>query len=177
MAPSTSIFPASAATISTQISEEPLFLGGCGRKVNKVELQLENDFAGLVVIRATPDSSTPFSGRVVIPKHGELNVSEKEFYGEFRINAARLDGTRLNVRWLSDHATSGTYALWGLPDGAFIRYFFLGNRDEMEQFYQQNKDRLYRVEESRLKRTESGFELKVADPNANSANDSNNDRP
>lgn len=124
-----------------------------------VNLEFENDFAGLVVIRAKPDASTLFSGRVIIPKQGVLDVSERDFYGDFRINASRQDGTLLRVELLSKAAPADRYAVWWLPDGAYIRYFFIGRRDEMERFYQLNKEHLYKVEESRLKRTGNSFEL------------------
>jgi len=132
---------------------------GCGRKVSKVELTFENDFAGLVVIRAKPDASIPFLGRVIIPQQGELNVSENEFYGNFSITATRANGTHLKVKLLSKEASAGEYALWWFPDGAYIRYFFLGRRNEAEMFYQLNKERLYRVEESRIKRSGNSLEL------------------
>lgn len=135
--------------------------GGCGRKVNKVDLKLENDFAGLVVIRAKPDAVAPFSGQVVVPRQGELSVSEKDFFGDFRITAAREDGTQIAVELLSKAAAPDEYAVWWLPDGAYIRYFFVGRRDEMERFYQLNKERLYQIEESRLKRSGNSFELKT----------------
>jgi len=134
---------------------------GCGGKVNRVDLVFENNFTGLVVIRAKPDASIPFSGRVVVPIDAELNVSEKDFYGDFRINAARQDGTRLKVELLSKEAPADDYAVWWLPDGAYIRYFYVGRRDEMERFYRLNKERLYQVEESRLKRSGNSFELKT----------------
>lgn len=129
--------------------------------MNKVDLVFENNFAGLVIVRAKPDASVPFSGRVVVPKNAEINVSEKDFYGNFRINAVRQDGTRLKVVLLSTETPADDYAVWWLPDGAYIRYFYVGRRDEMEHFYRLNKERLYRVEESRLKRSGSSFELKT----------------
>ena len=134
---------------------------GCGPKVNKVELKLENDFAGLVVIRAKSDAAAPFSGQVAVPRQGELNVSEQGFFGLFRITATREDGTRLAVELLSEAAAPDQYAVWWLPDGAYIRYFFVGRRDEMERFYQLNKEHLYQIEESRLKREGNGFALKT----------------
>ncbi len=140
----------------------PLFLSsGCGGKVNKVDLVLGNNFTGLVVVRAKPGATIPFSGRVAVPKSGELNVSEKDFYGDFRINAVRENGTRLKVKLLSKETPADEYAVWWLPDGAYIRYFFVGRRDEMERFYQLNKERLYQVEESRLKHSGNSFELKT----------------
>lgn len=143
------------------VAASALSSGGCGRKVNKVDLKLENGFVGLVVIRAKPDASVPFSGQVAVPKRGELDVAENGFFGDFRITAAREDGTRIAVELLSKAAAPDEYAVWWLPDGAYIRYFFVGRRDEMERFYNLNKERLYEVEESRLKRSGNSFELKA----------------
>jgi hypothetical protein len=146
------------ATLST------FWLNGCGPNVNSVHLQFEKDFAGLLVIRAKSEAANSFSGQLLVPMRGEMEVAEKDFYGDFQITATRWDGIRFEVKLLSSSAPGDTYALWQLPDGAYIRYFFLGRRDEMERFYQLNKERLYQVEESRLKRSGNSVELNTGKP-------------
>lgn len=132
----------------------------CGPQVNDVHFQFNNDFAGLLVVRAKSNEPRSFSGRIVVPKEGEIEVSQDGFSGGFRVSAERENGTRLPVGLLRNAAPADAFGLWQLPDGAFVRYFYLGRRDEMERFYQSEKDRLYRVEESRLERGPNRADLK-----------------
>lgn len=134
----------------------------CESKVNRVNLQLENDFHGLMEVLATPSATKVFTGDVRIPRDGHIEVKEASFTGEMRISARRLDGTNLDVELIRNEAPNDAFGVWQFGSGAFVHYFYVGSRIEAEDFYRENQERLYRIPESRLRRSENGeFELIV----------------
>lgn len=131
----------------------------CASDVNKVVVKIPDDFHGPITVRAVAIEEKPFDGMQIPDQNGHIFVSEKGFWNWYRFRARRENGDKIKVGSLEDEADADTFAFWILPSGIDVQYFYVGKREEMEDWYAANYEKLFRVPENRLKRNGYKFEV------------------
>ena len=123
----------------------------CTSDVNRILFIIPDDFRGPITVRAVATEDKPFDGVLIPDQNGLILVSEKGFWNNYRLSARWVNGEKIKVGRLRDEAKGASFAFWELPVGVDIRYFFIGNRKVMENWYASNYDKLFRIPEDRNK--------------------------
>ena len=131
----------------------------CASDVSKVVIKIPENFRGPITVRAVAAEEQPFDGVLIPDQSGLILVSEKGFWNWYRLSARWETGDKIKVGRLRDEAEGTTFAFWELPAGLDVQYFYVGKREEMENWYAANYENLFRVPEDRLKRDGYKFEV------------------
>jgi len=141
-----------------------LALISCMPEVNNATIVVPDGYRGPITIKAVPTAENRFDGRLIVNQEGLVLVSEEGFWNSYRVKAVYESGEGIRVGRLRDKESENAFAVWQLPSGSHVKYYYVGKRAAMEDWYFNNKDDLYKIPEERLKRSHGRVEM--IDPNS-----------
>lgn len=107
----------------------------CASDVNEIVFKIPDDFRGPIMVKPEDNVEQPFDGMLIPDQNGDVQVSDKGFWNDYRLSARWENGDKMKVFSIRDEVDGATVAFWELPSGVGLKYFYVGKREEMENWY------------------------------------------
>lgn len=106
--------------------------------VNEIVFKIPDDFRGPITVQPESNEEQPFEGTLIPDQNGLILVSKKGFWNDYRLSAEWEDGEKIKAIGFPDEADDATVAFWELPAEVFLKHFYVGEREELENWYAAN---------------------------------------